>query len=230
MKVKISVSFLFFFVVGIINVFSQTYTRPNVALKSHATLEITSVEITSTRTVVYLSIENRVEGGNFCADKNISLTDAEGRRLNLITSSGIPVCPEAYKFKSIGEKRKFTLEFPPLKAGTKWIDIEENCSDNCFSFYGVTLITELNMKIEEALAMAESGETTRAISFYKGILSGLGDSEKGIKGGIYTDIITLLLEKGDKTGAREWYNKMADSGIPRLELYIRNLNSRGIKY
>jgi hypothetical protein len=230
MKTKIVISVLFFFLAGITNGFSQTYTQPNVALKSHETLEILKVEMTPEKTIIFLTIENRIDGGNFCADKNIYITVADGEKFKLRKSAGIPSCPETYKFKSIGEKLEFKLEFPPLRSGIKWIDIVEDCSENCFSFYGVTLNAELNANISKALEMAEKGETTGAIGMYRQILENLGEADKGVKAALYTDIITLYLEKGDKAGAEEWYNKMVDSKAPQLELYIKNLNSRGIKY
>jgi hypothetical protein len=117
-----------------------------------------------------------------------------------------------------------------LKTGTKWVDLIEECSDNCFSFYGVTLDVDLNSKIDEALSIAENGEILRAITLYKKIVESLPSSENGIKGALYTDIITLSLETGDKAGAEEWYRKMVLSEAPRLQLYVKNLNSRGIKF
>ncbi|MEI6047264.1 MAG: hypothetical protein WCS03_00065 [Bacteroidota bacterium] len=210
--------------------FSQFVIQPNYALKSHETLEISKVEITPERTLFFLSIENRIEGGTFCADRNIWLIDSDGQRTKLEKASGIPVCPESYQFKSIGEKLQFTLVFPPLKTGTRWVDLIEDCTENCFSFYGVTLNAGLNTKINEALSLAESGRKSSALVLYKNILESLDASDKGIKGALYNDIITLSLETGDKTGAREWYKKMLLSDVPRLELYVKNLNSRGIKY
>lgn len=230
MKIKTIILSIISLTVNLPIIFSQLIIQPNYALKSHETLEITKVEITPDETVLYLTIENRIEGSNFCADKNIYLIYPDGTRSKLTSSNGIPVCPETYKFKIIGEKLQFTLDFPPLKTGTKWIDIIEDCNDNCFSFYGVTLNTELNGKINEALSMAEKGEIKRAIAFYKDILNSLLAADQGIKGALYTDIITLLLKTGDKVGADEWYKKMVASKAPRLDLYIKNLNSRGIKY
>ena len=117
---------------------SQTIDKPNIALKSHETLEILKIEITSKATLIWLSVENRRDqGGNFCADKNISLIYPGGSRQKLTRANNIPVCPGSYIFKSIGEKLQFTLEFPPIMPGTKWMDLIEDCSENCFSFYGV---------------------------------------------------------------------------------------------
>jgi hypothetical protein len=60
---------------------SQRVEKPNYALKSHETLEISRIEITADESLVYLTIENRMEGGTFCADRNILLIDSDGERL-----------------------------------------------------------------------------------------------------------------------------------------------------
>ena len=114
--------------------------------------------------IVYLSVENRMEGGTFCADKNIYIIYPDGTRSRLTSSKGIPVCPSVHKFKTIGEKLNFELTFPPLKPGTKWIDLIEDCTDNCFSFYGVCLNTGLNVKIDAASVLAENGESSKALA------------------------------------------------------------------
>jgi tetratricopeptide (TPR) repeat protein len=230
MNNKISVSLILLSLTAFSNLFSQTYNKPNFALKSHETLELLKVEITSEKTILYLSIENRIERGTFCADRNIYLLDPEGKKFELKKSSGIPTCPDSYKFKSIGEKLQFTLEFPPLKPGTKWIDIIEDCNNNCFSFYGVILDNDLNKKLDEGFALAEKGESSKAIIIFKEILSNTYDRVNGVAGALYTEIITLEYKAGNITSASEWYKRMLASNSPRLELYIKNLNSRGVKF
>ena len=227
---KVLLLFALLIAIGNGDLICQTILMPNSGLQSHETLEIKKIELTPSKTVIYMSIENKIDGGYFCADKNIYLTYPDGTQNKLVSSSGIPVCPESYKFKMKGEKLQFTLDFSPLKAGTEWIDIIEGCTDNCFSFYGVTLNPELNTRLNEAFAIAEKGERTRAASLYKNILENLSDQNAGIKGALYSDIITLLKESGDIPGAKEWYNKMILSTVPHLDLYIKNLNFRGIKY
>ncbi len=212
------------------NIHSQIIEKPSFALKSHETLEISKVEISGSKTEIYLTIENRINGGNFCADRNIYILEPGGERLKLIKSSGIPVCPETYKFKAIGEKLDFVLTFPPLKSGTEWVDLIEDCQDNCFSFYGLTLDNDLNRKIDEAISFVDRGETFKAIGLYKSIIQGLGTAEKGVMGSLYSDLIALMVKIGDSAGAREWYNKMLSSDVPRLQLYLSNLSSRGIKF
>ena len=210
--------------------FSQIFILPNYALKSHETLNIRKIELTSAATVVSLSVENRIAGGTFCADKNIFILNPDGTRIKLISSSGIPVCPDTYKFKTEGEKLDFTITFPPLKTGTEWIDIIEDCSDNCFSFYGVTLDNELNKKIDKAIALAENKEPAKAmISFIK-IAEATDSKNPGIEGFLYISIIKLAKETGNNVKASEWYKKLATSNAPRLITYIKYLNDSGIKY
>ena len=203
---------------------------PNYALKSHETLNIKKIEITSATTVVSLSVENRIAGGTFCADKNIFILNPDGTRIKLISSSGIPVCPDKYEFKTAGEKLDFTITFPPLKAGTEWIDIIEDCSDNCFSFYGVTLNIELNKKINEAFVQAENEEPAKALISFINIVEATDSKNPGIEGLLYVSIIKLAKETGNTVKASEWYKKLASSNAPRLSNYIKYLNDSGIKY
>jgi hypothetical protein len=60
--------------------FSQTIINPNYSLKSHETLDIIKVEARPEATIFYMSIENRIEGGYYCADKNIFLIYPDGKK------------------------------------------------------------------------------------------------------------------------------------------------------
>ena len=214
----------------IINGFSQTIIKPNYALKSHETLEISKIEITAQKTVIFLSVENRITGGYFCADKNIFILYPDGTRSKLTASKGIPVCPDSYKFKTIGEKLNFELTFPPLKPGTQWIDLIEDCTENCFSFYGVCLNGDLNKKIDDASILAENKEPVKSLMSFIKIGNTIENKNSGVEGLIYINIIRLAKETANIPKATEWYNKLKSSVIPRKELYIKHLNSQGIIY
>ena len=230
MNIKITISIWFFFAVCTINVLSQTYNQPNFGLRSHETLEITKVEITSQTTLIYLSVENkRNDGGSFCADKNIYIINPDGSRLNLTRTHNIPVCPDMYNFKSIGEKLQFTLEFPPLKTGTKWIDIIEDCSSNCFWFYGVTLDNDLNQRLDETFSLASKGQPAGNMILFKNILDDIESQNPGIEGLLYINIINAAAENSDNVNASVWYKRMAASHAPRLSQYLKYLNDMGIK-
>ena len=228
---KRTILVLIFLATYALSTYSQTYNQPNVALKSHETLVITKVEINLKNTTIYLSVENkRNEGGKFCADKNIYLIYPDGSRMNLIKANNIPVCPDTYNFKSVGEKLQFTLEFPPLKPGTKWFDLIEDCNSNCFWFYGVTLDNELNKKLDEAFDLASKGQPADNINLFKNILDTIDNQDLGIEGLLYINIINASVENADKVGAAVWYKRMAVSKAPRLNQYLKYLNDRGIKY
>jgi hypothetical protein len=208
----------------------QTLINPNYSLKSHETLEIVKIEEGTKAAIFYLSIENKIAGGTFCADKNIYIIYPDGKRSKLISSSGIPVCPDTYKFNTPGERLDFVLVFPPLKQGTGWIDLVEDCSDNCFSFYGITLNSGLNRRIDDAFALAENGEEAKVLNIFISIAEGIDKNNNGIEGLLYINIIKLAREIGDEVKAEEWYNKFKLSDAPRLSQYIKFLNDQGIKY
>jgi hypothetical protein len=230
MRVKIAISVLFFFAAGIVKIYSQTFNQPNIGLKSHETLEIRKIEITPEKTIVYLTIENRIAEGNFCADKNIFIIYPDGSRLKLTNANNIPVCPNSYKFKTPGEKLDFTLSFPPLKAGTEWIDIVEDCASNCFWFYGVTLDNALNKRLDEAFLLASKRKPAENIVLFKTILDSIDRQNSGIEGLLYINIINAAVEDADKLNTMVWYKRMTSSHAPRLGSYIKYLNDKGIKY
>jgi len=212
------------------NSWSQSVILPNYGLKSHKTLVINKIETTVKTTTIFLTIENRVERGAFCADKNIFLIYPDGTRSKLVSSGGIPVCPDTYKFKAIGEKLDFTLIFLPIKQGIEWIDLIEDCADNCFSFYGITLNSDLNRKIEDAFFLAENDEPEKALISFIDIAEENDVKNIGSQGLVYVNIIRLARETGNATQAAEWYNKLKSSEVPRLSQYIEYLSNQGIKY
>jgi len=228
MKYLISIIFLLNFFIS--KVTSQTFLNPNVALKSHETLEIKKVELTPESTTLFFSIENRIEGGNFCADKNIYILYPDGSRAILGKANGIPVCPQNYKFTTIGEKLDFNLVFPPLKKDTEWIDIIEECSANCFWFYGITLNNDLNKHLDEAFAAASEGKPGDNIILFKNILDSIDIKDLGIEGSLYFNIINAANEANYQSVASGWYKKFLNSHAPRLNQYIKLLNDKGIKF
>lgn len=209
---------------------SQTFISPNYSLKSHETLNIVKIEARSEATLFYMSIENGIDGGTFCADRNINIIYPDGKKSKLVSSEGIPVCPDTYQFRSIGEKLEFVLTFPPLKKGTVWIDLVEQCTDNCFSFYGICLDNDLNRRIDNAFSMAENDEPMKAMGSFIAILEDVDKSNSGIEGLLYINIIKLAKETGDDTMAGEWFRIFKISDAPKLVECIKYLNDQGIKY
>jgi hypothetical protein len=209
---------------------AQVYYMPATGLKSHETMEIVKVENSSDKTTIYLSIENRIKGGVFCADRNIYIGFSDGTRSKMVKSTGIPQCPDSYKFKKIGEKLEFSLVFPPVKPGTGWFDLIEDCSDNCFSVYGILLNSNISSAINEAVLYVNRGELDTAIKIYSDLIAKAAPSDAGIVASLYVDLIELLVRKGYTAQATDYYRKLAASTFPRKELYLNNLNSRGIRF
>jgi hypothetical protein len=230
MKIKRNLLIVILLTVFLIRGYSQTIENPNSALKSHETLLISKIELSKEKTVVHFSIENRIENGNFCADRNIYLADQEGKKYQIHKTSGIPVCPDSYKFRNIGEVVRFTLEFPPLEPGTKWIDIIENCSENCFWFYGVTLDNELNKRIDETFSKASTLTPSENMFLFKAILDDIDSQNLGIEGLLYLNIINAARENADNVNAMVWYKRFAASKAPRVAEYLKYLNDRGVRY
>lgn len=210
--------------------YSQTIIAPNYALKSHETLFVNKIDVSREKTVVHLTIENRITGGQFCADKNIFIINPDGTRSKLTASAGIPVCPDAHNFKAIGEKLDFILTFPPLKTGTDCIDLIEECNNNCFSFYGIILENEVNKLIDGAIMSAENGEPVKALVALIKLAEISDNKDPGIKGLLYINIIKLSRETGNSVKASEWYKKLTLSKMPEAFRYIEFLNNQGIKY
>jgi hypothetical protein len=133
-----------------LNAIGQTIPNPSYGLKSHETLEVTGVEINEEFTRLFLTVENRAVSGYFCVDRSTFLVLPDGSRLKLVKADGIPNCPQSHTFKRIGEVVSFSLYFPALTSGSDWFDLVEECSENCFSVYGITLDSRLNEEIEKA--------------------------------------------------------------------------------
>jgi hypothetical protein len=228
--IKKSISLFILFLPGWISSFSQTFLLPNVALKSHETLDIMKVEITEEKTLIFLKVENRITGGDFCADRNIYIVYPDGVRSLLVASHGIPVCPDTYKFKSAGEQLDFVLTFPPLRKGFESVNLIEDCNQNCFSFYGIILDNNLNKDIDDAFALAENSEPAKALVRFTEIADRKVTGNPGAAGLLYLNVVQLYRTTGNAVRAAEWYKKLESSGLPETELYIKHLNSIGIRY
>jgi hypothetical protein len=229
MKEKIFLAlFAFLFFAGTSS--AQTFIQPNYGLKSHETLVINKVEATEKAVTFFLTIENRITDGTFCADKNIYILFPDGSRSMLVSSNGIPVCPVAHKFHTPGEKLSFTLTFPPLKNGIEWFDLIEDCSDNCFHFFGITVNNELNRRLNDAFYLAENDDPVKAMISFIDILDDIDSRNVGVEGLIYVNIITLARQSGTIGSAVDWYKKLKNSSSPRVQEYIKFLNDKGIKY
>ncbi len=209
---------------------AQTFIQPNYGLKSHETLTINKVEASDKSIVLLLSLENRITGGSFCVDRNTYIVYPDGTRLKMTSASGIPLCPEAHRFSAPGDKLTFTLTFPSSGKLPEWIDLIEDCTDNCFHFYGITLDNDLNQKINDAFGYAGGDDILKGMISFIDILEETDQKNLGSEGLLYVNIISLAREAGNPGQAASWYNRLRSSEAPKLQEYIKFLNDQGIRY
>jgi hypothetical protein len=132
-------------------------------------------------------------------------------------------------FKKPGEKLSFTLTFPPLSGEPYYIDLKEECSENCFSFYGIVLDEYLNSRLDEAFSMAERGLSFKAMdTFIK--MEDISAKHNGIRAVVYYNIVKLASETGNTVKAGEYYKKLSSMSSRGGKIYIDQLNLQGIRY
>jgi hypothetical protein len=188
--------------------FSQAIKMPNFAVASHPMI-VERVQTTSTHIIFELSVENKSAIGNFCADKNIFIRDlSENKKIKLSFSEGIPICPEVYNFKSIGEKLKFQLYFPKPDHDLKYLDLIEDCNEACFSIHGIILDIKMNQMIEDAFSQFEKSDYEASENTLKKIISEYSDYPYGF---LHLNLIQVLIVQGEDQEAKKYYQSIQQS-------------------
>jgi len=201
----------------------QVVDNVNFAVSSHP-MKVNKVEYLSNQTKVEISIENQIQNGNFCADKNIDIVDViSKKKFHLIKADGIPVCPSNYQFTSIGEVLTFTLIFPVISPKPKYINIIENCNQYCFSIKGIILSRELNNEINLAYDYYSKSKLDFALQAFKQIVENNTDYPFG---NLYFNIIQILAEKQDFTNAKTWFSKLKNSTFQDKNEVIARLENQ----
>jgi len=208
---------------------SQVYNRPNFAFSSHETLELESIEVDDNQTRIFLSILNRRLSGTFCVDTNTYIRNSLGtEEYKLIQSTGIPDCPNVYKFTAIGEKLNFILVFPPLGDDLKYIDIIEDCEEACFSIKYVLLDQELNGIINQGFHLYEAGNLAESLRVFQDLMAVRNDNLSPVFGTIYLYLMTINYELGQSKEVRILFNELQQSAIINKEEIIEVARFEGL--
>lgn len=202
----------------------QSHFEPNYALKSPQTLEVINIEFLPDQTILMLSIENLIEGGYFCIDKETYITTDSNKRYKLTKLSGLPNCPNQYKFKREGEIKYITMYFPAIPESSLWIDLIEECGEGCLTVIGLSLEPRINSEINICFRDMEKGRINDAIQRFEVLRKELKDSNNPILGSIYLNLITLYKKKGDSIKAEELSLSLKDIIIPHKELFLSGLD------
>jgi hypothetical protein len=208
--------------------YTQTIVRPNFGMKSHETLEIDSIKTDGKTSRIYLVIENKSMDGYFCADSNIYILLPQNKKLVLVISEGIPVCPESYHFKSFGEKLRFNLAFPSIPPNVKWIDLIEDCNYPCFSFNTIILDNVLNLKIDEAYNLMNGAKNSEAITAFEKLIEDIKSEKMPIEGNMLMNLIFLNLRIGNREKAKVYYENLKNLKTTDSARYLEILKTSGI--
>jgi tetratricopeptide (TPR) repeat protein len=205
MKKNIRNLLTFVLVVVSVSLFGQTIKVPNFAVSTHPFL-VNQVTWLKDSFMIELTIENQSPKGYFCASKNIYLQNIKSKKkLRMIRSEGIPVCPNVYHFKWKGEKLTFKLFFPKPDTNIRYVDVIENCKDHCFSIFGLILNPKINEAINEGYAAFDNNDLQKAFQNFKKAIDGNPAYPYGF---LYANIIKVLTEQKNYTQAKAWYQQL----------------------
>ena len=212
---------LIFILLGCFVIQAQEINKPNFAVASHP-MTVDNISITSNQLIIDFTIENKVNGGNFCVDKNTHIENVLGKQKFLMMDSrNIPICPDSYNFKWIGEKLKFQLIFQKPSENIKYLNIIENCNENCFSILGLILNTEMNQQIDHAFELFDKGDYKSSSTTLVKIINEYSDYPFGF---LYLNLIQVLIIQEDFEKAKEYYNTVVNSAYYDKPYVLEQLN------
>jgi hypothetical protein len=200
---------------------SQEIIKPNFSVASHP-MVVDNIRFTLNQMIVSLSIENKVSGGNFCVDQNTYVEDAYNKSRWMMTDSkNIPICPETYHFKLVGEKLNFHLYFPKPDFEIKYLNIIEECDNNCFSILGIILNPEMNKQINNAFKLFDDGSYESSKTTLLNTIDQFPDYPFGF---LHLNLIQVLMVQEDLVKAREYYQLILNSNFRDKNFILQKLN------
>ncbi len=183
----------------------QTIKVPNFAVATHPFL-VNEVSYRENGFMIELTIENQAPSGYFCASKHIYLQNNQTKKkIYLLRSEGIPVCPDVYRFKWKGEKLTFKLFFPKLNKKIRYVDVIENCNNHCFSIFGLILDPVMNTAINQGYEAFDNSDFQKAYEDFK---KAIDKNPAYPYGFLYANIIKVLVQQKNYTEAKIWYKKL----------------------
>ncbi len=216
---NISILVLLLFITSAVD--AQNFIKPNFAMSSHPMI-VDNINITPTHLIVQLSIENKVSGGNFCVDQNTYIQDVLlSNRFEMVDHKNILICPETYNFKRIGEKLNFQLYFPKPDSEIKYLNIIEDCDNNCFSILGIILNAEMNKQINNAFKLFDEGSYESSKTTLLNIINDFPDYPFGF---LHLNLIQVLMVQEDLEKAREYYQLVLNSNFQDKIFILEQLN------
>lgn len=204
------------------NLLSQNIQNPNFANASHP-MFVDQISVTDNNLIIKITIENKIHGGNFCADKNIFIQDAiSNLKLPLLKSLNIPTCPQTYNFKWIGEKLTFRLYFLKPSSEIKYLNIIEDCDENCFTIFGLILDPKMNKSIDQAFALFDEKNYNSSKETLIEVIEKYPDYPYG---NLYLNLIQILLMQNKDEEAKTYYQIISNSDFHDKKFVLDQLKS-----
>ena len=225
---KSTIAILTLILVSFPAVNGQEIRNPNFLLTTHETFEVTAVATSISETIVRVKLTSYVEGGSFCIDKGMRIFLPTGNSLKLKSVTGVPECPDEYRFGMIGDQVIIVLSFEPIPDNTPWINLVEGCDDNCVTVYGLVLETGLNFEIDRGYNLLDNGLEEEAILQFGSVISSLKGKGHMAEAAIYSTLIELMSKTGKPELFKFYLNELLSSKSPGASLAISNLKTRGI--
>lgn len=201
--------------------------------QTHPELVITSISLYNDSTVIKLSVENKlVQGGWFCADKNIYLETTIDRKIfRIVKANGIPTCPSVHSFKRVSEILSFSLTFPEIPKDTRLLNLIEECDKSCFKFKGIILSEKLNNDIRlysQGVELYAANKTNEAIDCFTKVVEVIPPFPTHVYGYSYFNLIRIYNANGNKITAKFWLDQLEKSTLPDKQYFINSLQKEGI--
>jgi tetratricopeptide (TPR) repeat protein len=206
----------------------QVVYNPNVAIKPLPSMSVYKVEMTDTTTTIVVRILNDKQLAPFTIkNKNLFIRPvSDPNRLKLKRWDKAPFAPEKHVFMSKGEVFDFTLVFPALPKGTKYIDLLEDVTNREFYLQGIILDPTLNKLVTRGFQAFSKGDREGALLAFKEMAETDLYFEYGMA---YFNVIYLLVQSNRIQEAQEWYDKFKERFFYDKALYENEFVRLGIR-
>jgi len=216
---------IYIFLIGFVPQFiqAQNIEKPNFAISSHP-ITVDRISRDSSSLILELTLENQLPNGYFCAGKNIILEDIKtGKKTYLDHTVGIPVCPEMYHFKWVGEKIKFLFYFPKVDTVQRFVNLIEVCDDHCLSIKGLILDSTMNNLINNGLDAYSHNNLSVALQYFEKASQQYPDYPYGF---LYGYRIKILLESKRTKEAKNLARRLKNSNLIDKNSILKQLEEQ----
>ena len=195
---------------GLMAVGQEMIQAPYFAVATHP-MTVQSIAKYPDSLVLVMTIENQSDKGYFCVNKKVYMEDLKTRsRVFMLSEKGLPLCPGVYHFKWKGEVKTFFLSFPSPDKKTSYVNVVEDCNDNCFAIYGLVLDKAMNEDINRAYDAYKLNHLEESLQAFEKVMKDHPDYPFG---GFAAHVIKILLEQKKYAEAGIWYKKLQYSNF-----------------